>query len=139
MSYCTLTICFEAPFWVGVVESEDDEGRYRVAKHTFGSEPTDPEVGVFIHEQWNELHFTDELQVRKSGGTKISYKRMQRMIAKEVASHARRGTKAQQALAEARDVASTERKHRSAAVKREKQEERFLQRTDKRKRKHRGH
>lgn len=139
MSYCKLTICFEAPFWIGLVESEDDEGNYQAAKHVFGSEPTDPEVGMFIHDHWSELRFTDRLQVEKAGGRKISHKRMQRIIEKEIATHAQRGTKAQQAIAEGREADKVERKQRSKEAKEAESRANFEQRAEKRKQKHRGH
>ena len=43
----TLTILFEAPFWIGVYE-RFDEGYYEVCKITFGSEPKDYEVYDFL-------------------------------------------------------------------------------------------
>lgn len=139
MSYCKLTICFEAPFWIGLAESEDDNGGYQVARHVFGPEPSDPDIGVFIHEHWNELHFTSQLQVQKTSGKKMNHKRMQRVIAKEVAANARRGTKAQQALSEERVANKAERQQRSKEAKEAEAEARFDQRTEKRKQKHRGH
>lgn len=138
MSYCKLTICFEKPFWIGLVETED-EGVYQVAKHTFGPEPTDPEIGEFIHDHWNELRFTDELQVEKTEGKKINHKRMQRMINKEIAAHARKGTKAQQALAEQREMNKQDKQQRTKAEREAEKQERFDKRTEKRKQKHRGH
>lgn len=36
----SLTVMFEAPFWIGVYE-RFDEGYYEVCKITFGSEPKD--------------------------------------------------------------------------------------------------
>ena len=49
MSLCKLTVRFEEPFWVGLVETEDGDG-YSVAKHVFGAEPTTPEVFDFIRD-----------------------------------------------------------------------------------------
>ena len=62
MSLCKLTVRFEEPFWVGLVECEDGDG-YSVAKHVFGAEPTTPEVFDFIRDHWNDLRFTHEVQV----------------------------------------------------------------------------
>ena len=59
---CKLTICFDDPFWVALVETEEN-GQYRVARHVFGPEPTDPQIEEFIHDNWRTLHFTDALQV----------------------------------------------------------------------------
>ena len=41
----TLTVYFDAPFWVGVFERMED-GRLSVCKVTFGAEPKDYEVCV---------------------------------------------------------------------------------------------
>ena len=43
----TLTISFEAPFWVGLYEREE-EGLYQVCKIPFGAEPKDYEVYAFL-------------------------------------------------------------------------------------------
>lgn len=138
MSYCKLTICFESPFWIGLVETEDEEG-YQAAKHTFGAEPSMPEIEEFIRDHWRELRFTEHLQVEKTGGKKINHKRMQRIIAKEIETHARKGTKAQQALAEQREAGKLEKQQKTKAMREAEQKERFAQRTEKRKQKHRGH
>ena len=43
----SLTILFEAPFWIGLYERTDN-GKYEVCKITFGSEPKDYEVYEFL-------------------------------------------------------------------------------------------
>lgn len=138
MSSIKLTICFESPFWIGLIETEDN-GNFRVARHVFGSEPTDPEVAAFIHASWNTLRFTQDLKIEKLGGRRMNHKRMQRAIEKEIAANARRGTKAQQALAEQRETNKEERRISTRARREAEKRERFEQRTDKRKRKKRGH
>lgn len=138
MSYCKLTICFETPYWIGLFEAEDEAG-YRAAKHIFGAEPTDPEVGEFLRDHWNELRFTEDLQVEKTEGRKINHKRMQRIISKEIARNVRKGTKAQQALSEQREASKIERKQQSKAEREAEKQTRFEKRTEKRKQKHRGH
>ena len=35
-SLCKLTICFEEPFWIALVETQDDQEGYKVARHVFG-------------------------------------------------------------------------------------------------------
>lgn len=135
---CKLTICFEDPFWIGLVEVEED-GIYRVARHVFGPEPSMPEIEQFIKSHWKELHFTADLIVEKKGGKKINPKRMRRIIEKEMAASACRGTKAQQALAEQREAGKLERKTKSKAQREAEKQRRFQQKTAKRKEKHRGH
>ena len=50
----TLTISFEAPFWVGLYEREE-EGLYQVCKIPFGAEPKDYEVYAFLQRHWKDL------------------------------------------------------------------------------------
>lgn len=138
MSLCKLTVCFEEPFWIGLIEKEDD-GAYSVAKHVFGAEPTTPEVFSFVCDHWNDLRFTHDVQVEVKQSKRINPKRLQRMIEKEMKANVRPGTKAQQTLAEQREMA----KEASQALSRERREElkreQFAKRAEKRKQKHRGH
>jgi hypothetical protein len=50
----SLTVYFEDPFWVGVVEQQEDE-TLRVARHVFGSEPSPVEVFEFVLYQLGAL------------------------------------------------------------------------------------
>lgn len=137
MSMSKLTVRFEDPFWVGIIEVEG-EGDYRVARHVFGAEPTTPEVLRFVCDKWRELRFTDGIQVQVEQAKRVNPKRLRRMIEKEIRSSVRRGTKAQQALAEQREAAKGESEALSRARREERRRERFAKRTEKRKRKHRG-
>lgn len=137
MGMSKLTVRFEDPFWVGVIEVED-EGGYRVARHVFGAEPTTPEVLRFVCDRWRELRFTDGIQIRTEQAKRVNPKRLRRMIEREIRSSARRGTKAQQALAEQREAAKEAGRARSRACREERRRERFAKRTEKRKQKHRG-
>lgn len=137
MGMSKLTVRFEDPFWVGVIEVED-EGGYRVARHVFGAEPTTPEVLRFVCDRWRELRFTDSIQIQTEQAKRINPKRLRRMIEREIKSSARRGTKAQQALAEQREAAKEAGRARSRACREERRRERFAKRTEKRKRRHRG-
>ncbi|MBY9077709.1 YjdF family protein [Paenibacillus sp. HN-1] len=42
-----LTVFYEAPFWVGIVELEED-GRIRAGRHIFGAEPSSQEIWEFV-------------------------------------------------------------------------------------------
>jgi hypothetical protein len=50
----SLTIFFEDPFWVGVVEQQS-EGRLRAARQQFGAEPSPGEVLEFVQRQMLRL------------------------------------------------------------------------------------
>lgn len=137
MSMSKLTVRFEDPFWVGIIEVES-EGDYRVARHVFGAEPTTPEVLRFVCDKWRELRFTDGIQIQVEQAKRVNPKRLRRMIEKEIRSSARRGTKAQQALAEQREAAKGKGEAVSRARREERRREGFAKKTEKRKQKHRG-
>ena len=138
MSLCKLTVCFEEPFWIGLIEKEDD-GAYSVAKHVFGAEPTTPEVFSFVCDHWNDLRFTHDVQVEVRQSKRINPKRLQRMSEKEGKAKARPGTRAPQTRAELREMAIEASKALSRERRDELKREQFAKRTEKRKQKHRGH
>ncbi|WP_067174557.1 YjdF family protein [Microtetraspora niveoalba] len=43
----TLSVFFDSPFWVGVLEIQEN-GELRAVRFVFGSEPTDPELYEFL-------------------------------------------------------------------------------------------
>lgn len=75
----SLTILFEAPFWIGLYE-RTDHIRYEVCKITFGSEPKDYEVYEFLSKNWHKLKFSPPIQAEVAIERKVNPKRMQREI-----------------------------------------------------------
>ena len=71
----SLTILFEAPFWIGLYERTDN-GKYEVCKITFGSEPKDYEVYEFLLKNWHKLKFSPPIQAEVVIERKINPKRM---------------------------------------------------------------
>jgi hypothetical protein len=51
----TMTVYFEPPFWVAVLEQRDDDGMVRAVRHVFGAEPTNPELYEFLLRHGTEL------------------------------------------------------------------------------------
>lgn len=49
---CKLTVFFENPFWVGIIECNED-GKLTVSKITFYKEPKDYEIRNFILKKYN--------------------------------------------------------------------------------------
>ncbi len=131
-----LTVCFEDPFWVGIYERACTQG-YEVCKITFGAEPKDYEVYDFLLKNWSQLKFRSSMQGAACADRKISPKRMQRNIRKELQRGI--GTKAQQALKLQQEQRKQERK--TAAKEKREQEDlrRFALRQEKRKARHKGH
>lgn len=132
----TLTLYHDGQFWVGLAERVED-GAYGVARIVFGAEPSDQEILRFVNERWHRLAFSPG-QVQEAPKLAGNPKRRQREAAKALSAPAV-GTKAQQALAEAREAG----KAQSAAARKQRREEeaqaRFERRSLKRKQKHRGH
>lgn len=93
-----LTIHFDCPYWVGILEAEYDEQLY-VTRYIFGAEPSDQEVYEFVQREWGALQaqMTVGIAVEATAEHSTSYKRMQRQVRREVV---REGvsTKAQDAM-----------------------------------------
>ena len=137
MARSTLTVFFENPFWVGVYERIDGD-RYEVCKITFGAEPKDYEVWDFLLKNWSKLKFSPPIKAERVEERKINPKRMQREIRKQTRERGT-GTRAQQAIQAQRE----ERKIQKRIIRKEdklaEEKERFLQKQQKKREKHRGH
>ena len=133
-----LTVMFEDPFWIGLLEREED-GKYEVSKIVFGAEPRDCEVLAFLLENWDRLRFSPPL---KSEGAarkeRVNPKRIQREANRQLAP-AGVGTRAQQALSLQREQLKKERELRARESKKEDDDRRFELRQAKLKKKRRGH
>lgn len=114
----SLTILFEAPFWIGLYERMDND-MYEVCKFTLGSESKDYEVYEFLLTNWTKLKFSPPIQSRASIERKINPKRMQREIQSRLQDKGV-GTKAQQALKLQHEQCKLERKSKAVNRKRRK-------------------
>lgn len=68
-----LTILFDCPYWVGILEEERD-GYLYAARHIFGAEPSDQEVYQFV------LDDLLILRARMTVGAKIKDKHLEHRI-----------------------------------------------------------
>lgn len=94
---CTLTVLFEDPFWVGLVERHDERG-YSVARVVFGAEPTDAEIYAFTLGDYVTLQFSEALPEEQSEHlVELNFKRKQRE-ARRLRNETGTSTKAQEAL-----------------------------------------
>lgn len=132
----SLTILFEAPFWIGIYERTDND-KYEVCKITFGSEPKDYEVYEFLLKNWHKLKFSLPIQAETAMERKINPKRMQREIHSQLQNEGI-GTKAQQTLKLQHEQCKLERKLKSREQKEAEKDRRFAIRQEKKKAKHRG-
>lgn len=132
-----LTVYFDDPFWVGVYEKQDESG-YQVARVVFGSEPLDAEVYALILHHYDEFCFGSLQQDHRIEEVKKNFKRAQREVRKAM-QEAGVGTKAQQAMKLSMTEAKQQRRQHASAEKEFEAQQRFRERQEKRKEKHRGH
>lgn len=131
-----LTVFFENPFWVGVVERAWD-GKLSAAKVFFGAEPKDYEVYDFVLKEYYRLKFSPAV-ANAVKETKKNPKRMQRDVKRQL-EHTGVGTKSQQALKLQYEQRKTERKQ-ICKEKREAEKQRLFERKQQKHReKHKGH
>ena len=73
-SSITLTVLFDAPFWMGVFERVEN-GQLTVAKITFGAEPKDYEVHDFVLKHFCNLKFSPAVvaEERTTQGGRVTY------------------------------------------------------------------
>ncbi len=132
-----LTILFEDPFWIGVLEKKIN-GKYQVCKVTFGPEPKDYQVYAFMAKTWNQLEFSPPIRAKSMNPPKVNPKRLQRSIAKELGQIGV-STKAQQSISLQREEKKLESKAFSKEKRKADKEYQFKLRREKIKAKHRGH
>lgn len=137
MARNTLTVFFENPFWVGVLERVDGDW-YEVCKITFGAEPKDYEVWDFLLKNWSKLEFSPPIKADQVSERKRNPKRMQREIQNKIREPGI-GTKAQQALKLQHEQNKLERKSMSREQREEEKERQYALRRQKKREKHRGH
>ncbi|MGN1350689.1 MAG: YjdF family protein [Anaerovoracaceae bacterium] len=131
-----LTVFFEDPFWVGVLERTEN-GKLTVCKVTFGAEPRESEVLSFMLKYYERLKFSPsvDVDVRQKA---VNPKRMQREAKKQILRNGI-GTRSQQALQMQREEHKLERRAEAKRLLEAEQQRRFELRQQKRKQKHRGH
>jgi hypothetical protein len=81
-----LTILFDPPYWIGLLETESD-GLLYAARHIFGAEPSDPQVYDFVQNDLLPLmrSMTVGLPLESPSTPRhINPKRMQRNMRREV-------------------------------------------------------
>jgi len=130
-----LTVFFDKPFWVGVFERIEN-GKLSVAKVTFGAEPKDYEVYMFIQKHYYDLRFSPAVAAIVKEA-KPNPKRIHRDIKKSLAKTGI-GTKSQQALKLQQEQNKQAQKSKSREQKLAEAERLFELKQQKKKEKHRG-
>ena len=132
----SLTVFFEAPFWVGVFERLDD-GKLSVCKVTFGAEPKDYDVWEFILQNYDRMVFSPAVET-ETKQTADNPKRRLRNVRKQTERRGI-GTKSQQALQLQREELKTEHRQISREQRDAEAQRRFEMKQLKKKEKRRGH
>lgn len=137
MDVCSakLTVFFENPFWIGVVERIEAD-RLTVCKISFGAEPKDYEVHAFLLKNYGRLAFSPSVEAKVKTEA-YNPKRMQRELRKQAAS-AGIGTRSQQALQMQREANKLARKTVSREQKETEKQRQFELHRQKQREKHRG-
>jgi len=132
----SLTVFFEDPFWVGVMERIED-GKLSVCKVTFGAEPKDYDVWDYVLNYYYGLVFSPviEMEIRQVADNP---KRRSRNARKHL-ENTGIGTKSQQALQRQREEMKTERRQISREEREAEAQRRFEMKQAKKKEKRRGH
>jgi hypothetical protein len=129
------TVYFEDPFWVGVLESEDERA-FVVARHVFGAEPSNAELRDFLLYGFAGMRRTTGRASESGPPGPRNPKRGRRDAMRDIVRPP--STKAQAALKAARTDLKAERKASSREERLAEAERRFALRSEKRKRRHRG-
>lgn len=134
-----LSIFFENPYWVAVLEQISDSQLY-VSRYVFGSEPSDAEIYAFVQREYVNLmkQLSEPVALKRVISKRVNPKRQQRLIQKQVSA---RGisSQSQEALRLQRE---SQKKEKSTRKKRQSQDLKDFkreQKVKKRKQKHRGH
>ena len=130
--YASLTVWFEGPFWVGVLQREDG-GRLTACRHVFGAEPKEQEVYQWLLREWQHLTFSPGVPAGDR-----NHDRPKRRRREAQTPPAGTGTKAQQALQLQREQGKAERQVLSREAREAEEARRFRLRQEKRKAKRKG-
>ena len=133
---CKLTVFFENPFWVGVLECNED-GKLTVSKLTFYKETKDYEIRNFILKKYNQLNFSPAVENVVIEKQK-NYKKRQRDVRKQVQLQGV-GTKSQQALKLQHGQSESEHILQNKKQKELDKMRLFALKQQKKKEKHKGH
>lgn len=131
-----ITVCFQDPFWVGILEREWG-GALEVCKVTFGAEPGDREVWEILMGRWRELVFSPGVPAERRPQAKNPKRRLRQVRA--ALEERGVGTKAQQALQLQREAAQVERSRARKERDKAEAERKFRLRLEKKREKRRGH
>ena len=136
ITHSRLSVLFEPPFWIALYERETD-GRYEVCKITFGAEPKEPELLIYLLRHYYRLQFSPAVETAVKPAHR-NPKRAQREAGRQTAQVGI-GTKSQQALQLQQEQNKQVRKRRSRARKQADAERIYALKQQQKREKHKGH
>jgi hypothetical protein len=126
MDQVVTTLCFDGQFWVAFIEKTHEDGTISVGRHTFGAEPSNPEVVEFMLGLYALVPvYSSEVRVRVRAR-------------KSIREQERSTNKAKAAFKESQNAWLAERKTKTAE-KEASGTRRYELRAEKKKEKRRGH
>lgn len=131
------TVFYNGQFWIGIFEREEF-GALQTARLIFGAEPRDEELYALILTEYANLKFGPSLTIERAPCKSVNPKRRQREVKAAMQAQGV-GTKAQQAVALAREAQKKDSAARRKDAKALEEQRKFALRQMKRKEKHRGH
>jgi hypothetical protein len=127
MEEVVTTVLFDGQFWIAIIEKINEDGGLSVGKHTFGSEPSNPELLAFMRDRYVLVPaFKSAERVRVKAG-------------KSREEQERSTGKAKALYAELRSKELVAEKRSRAALKAVDDELKFALAREKKKKKRRGH
>lgn len=134
----TLTVYHDGQFFLAVFEMRDDTG-CRAARRVFAMPPSGPEIYELVLKAYGALSFSASLpDTAELKAIAQNPKRRQREAVR-AQQQAVPSTYAQAALQVQREASGIIARHERTQEKREREREQFALRTQKKKKKHRGH
>ncbi len=131
----TITVFFEAPFWVCVLQRKGK--LLEVCKITFGQEPKEYEVYEHLLANWDTLPFSKGIKAESRVVGTANPKRLQREIKRSLAPKGV-GTKAQQALQKQREEQKLVRKANNKTLRNQQKQAQFALKQQQKKQKKKG-
>ena len=135
-NFCSFTVLFQPPFWVGVAERWDEVG-YSAARVVFGAEPTDARLYEWLLREWHRLDFSPAAEGERPVRERKNPKRAQREAGAATRAQGM-STKAQEALSRQREQEGLARKREAKSRREQRRQEQFLLRQQKKREKKRG-
>lgn len=135
-SLIKIRVLFEEPFYIGIFEKVENNKVY-VAKVTFGKEPKEKELNVYLNENYYKLKWQLSDEIFKDNEIK-NPKRRQREARKELLKKTV-GTKSQNAIKKQYEENKSINKKKARINKELLDKKKYELKQEKKKEKHKGH